>query len=283
MSSEVLSRCQACWAEFLSECHLSITYLLGRLATLPYALSYGQTERVNQNLEQYLWMYSPFFTIYGRSPSFDSIQISQYTPSGNLSTKLQSLKQVFKEELESEIKCFKKYADINREIPPDFQPGDKVWLSSKNIKITRPTQKLSERWLGPFEVLKEIGSHEYHLKFPQQWKSFHPVFHVSLLEPVKKATIPNQNQLPPPPVIVEVQEEWKVAQVLDSKINRDTLFYLVEWKGFNEDPERTTWEPAFNLTDSPDLFKDPNTLYPNKPSPNSSRVFFMVLGGDWSL
>ncbi|MBW0476828.1 hypothetical protein O181_016543 [Austropuccinia psidii MF-1] len=69
----------------------------------------GQTERVNQILEQYLWMYvsyhqddwhtwlplaefaynnaehsstkqSPFFTICGRNPSFDSIHISQDTP-----------------------------------------------------------------------------------------------------------------------------------------------------------------------------------------------------------
>ncbi|MBW0560255.1 hypothetical protein O181_099970 [Austropuccinia psidii MF-1] len=169
----------------------------------------GQTERVNQILQQYLWMYSPFFTIYGRNPSFDSIHISQDTPAGKLSSKLQSVQQVVKEELESAIKRFKKYADRNRGIPPDFQPGEKVWLASKNMKTTRPTKKLSERWLGPFEVLKKIGSHAYHLKLPQQWKSVHPVFHVSLLEPVKQSTIPNQHQLPPPPVIVEEQEEWE--------------------------------------------------------------------------
>ncbi|MBW0593833.1 hypothetical protein O181_133548 [Austropuccinia psidii MF-1] len=39
MTSKVLTRCQACWAEFLSEFHFSITYLPGRLATLPDALS----------------------------------------------------------------------------------------------------------------------------------------------------------------------------------------------------------------------------------------------------
>ncbi|MBW0483617.1 hypothetical protein O181_023332, partial [Austropuccinia psidii MF-1] len=100
------------------------------------------------------------------------------------------------------------------------RPGDKVWLASKNIKITRPTKKLSERWLVPFEVLKKIGSHAYHLKLPQQWKSALPVFHVSLLEPVKQSTILNQHQFPPPLVIMEEQEEWEVAQALDSKIKR---------------------------------------------------------------
>ncbi|MBW0536965.1 hypothetical protein O181_076680 [Austropuccinia psidii MF-1] len=105
-------------------------------------------------------------------------------------------------------------------IPPDFQAGDKVWLASKNIKTKRPSKKLSERFLGHFEVLKKIGSHAYHLKLPLQRKSVQPVFHVSLLEPVKKSSIPNQNQFPPPPVIVEEQEEWEVAHVLDSKLKR---------------------------------------------------------------
>ncbi|MBW0495697.1 hypothetical protein O181_035412 [Austropuccinia psidii MF-1] len=212
------------------------------------------------------------FTIYGRNPSFDSLHISQDTPTGNLSTKLQSVQQVVKEELESAIRHFKKYADRNGAISPDFQPGDKVWLASKRIKTTRPTKKLSERWLGPFELLKKIGSHAYHLKLPQQFKSAHPVFHVSLLEPVKQSTIPNQHQLPPSPVIVEEKEEWEVSQVLDSKLKRGTLWYLVQWKGFDEGPERTTWEPSSSLTHSPDLFKDFQTLNPDNPGPKASRV-----------
>ncbi|MBW0533335.1 hypothetical protein O181_073050 [Austropuccinia psidii MF-1] len=39
MSSKVLTRRQARWAEFLSEFHFTITYRPGRLATLPDALS----------------------------------------------------------------------------------------------------------------------------------------------------------------------------------------------------------------------------------------------------
>ncbi|MBW0491545.1 hypothetical protein O181_031260, partial [Austropuccinia psidii MF-1] len=182
------------------------------------------------------------------------------------------LQKVVKEELESAIRSFKKYADRNRAVPPDFQAGEKVWLASKNIKTIRPTKKLLERWLGPFEVLKKIGSHAYHLKLHQQWKSVHPVFHVSLLEPVKNSTIPNRHQLPPPPVLVEEKEEWEVAQALALKLKRGDLWYLVEWKGFSEEPERTTWEPASSLTNSPDLVKDLHPLYPDMPGPNTSRV-----------
>ncbi|MBW0519204.1 hypothetical protein O181_058919 [Austropuccinia psidii MF-1] len=192
---------------------------------------------------------SPFFTIYGRNPSFDSIHISQDSPAGKLSTKLQSVHQVVKEELESAIRRFKKYADRNG-----------------------PTKKISERWLGPFEVIQKIGSHAYHLKLPQQWNSVHPVLHVSFLEPVKQSTIPKQHQLPPPTALVKEQEEWEVAQVLDSKLRRGKLWYLVEWKGVSEDSERTAWKPASNLTNSSDLVKYLHSLYPDKPGPNTLRV-----------
>ncbi|MBW0521170.1 hypothetical protein O181_060885 [Austropuccinia psidii MF-1] len=233
----------------------------------------GQTERVKQILEQYLWIYqSPFFTIYGGNSSFDSIHISQDSPAGKLSTKLQSVKQVFTEELESAIRRFKKYADRNRTIPPDFQPGDRLWLATKNIKTTRPTKKLSKRCLEPFEVLKKIGSHAYHLKLPQQLKSVHPVFHVSLLGPVKQSTVPNHHQFPPPPAIVEEQEEWEVAQVLYSNLKRGKLWYLVEWKEFSEDPEKTALEPASKLTSLQDLVKVFDSLYADNPGLITSRV-----------
>ncbi|MBW0527830.1 hypothetical protein O181_067545, partial [Austropuccinia psidii MF-1] len=98
-----------------------------------------------------------------------------------------------------------------------------VWLSSKNLKSTRPTKKLSERWFGPFPILKKVSTHAYHLKLPSQWKSIHPVFHISLSEPVKTSAIPNRHQEPPPTIIIEEEEEWEVSQILDSKLKRFKL------------------------------------------------------------
>ncbi|MBW0522973.1 hypothetical protein O181_062688 [Austropuccinia psidii MF-1] len=145
-----------------------------------------------------------------------------------------------------------------------------VWLSSKNIKSTITTKTLSERWLGPFQILKKVITHAYHLKLPSQWKYIHPVFHISLLEPVKTSIIQNWQPKPPPPIIIKEKEEWEVSQIMDSKLKIRKLWYLVEWKGFSQDPERSTWEPAKNLKNCPELFKDSQSLYPDRPGPNSS-------------
>ncbi|MBW0501582.1 hypothetical protein O181_041297 [Austropuccinia psidii MF-1] len=66
-----------------------------------------------------------------------------------------------------------------------------------------------------------------HSFLPSQWKFIHPVFHISLLEPVKTSTIPNQYQEPPPPIIIEEEEEWEVSQVLESNLKRGKLWYFV--------------------------------------------------------
>ncbi|MBW0508428.1 hypothetical protein O181_048143 [Austropuccinia psidii MF-1] len=100
----------------------------------------------------------------------------------------------------------------------------------------------------------------------------HPVFHISLLEPVKTSTIPNQHHESLSPIIIEEEEESEVSQILDSKLKRRKLWYLVEWKGFSQDPERPSWEPAKNLKNFPELVKDFHSLYPDKAGPNSSRA-----------
>jgi hypothetical protein len=60
----------------------------------------------------------------------------------------------------------KKEKDVNpHRREPDFAPGDKVWVSTKNWKTERPSRKLDHQMAGPYEVVAKEG-HSYRVKLP---------------------------------------------------------------------------------------------------------------------
>src|SRR3984957_19954403 len=46
--------------------------------------------------------------------------------------------------------------------PIKYQVGDKVMLDARHLKLHRPSSKLSEKSLGPFEILSKEGHSAYH-------------------------------------------------------------------------------------------------------------------------
>ena len=92
----------------------------------------------------------------------------------------------------------------------------------------------------------------------------HPIFHVSLLETYHENTFPDRVQPPPPPVIVDDDTlEYEVEEILDSKIFRRRLRYLVRWKGYPDSDN--SWEPAEFLANAPNLLNEFHRKYPSKP------------------
>ncbi len=108
---------------------------------------------------------------------------------------LDELHQFLRDEITQAQSRYKIQADKRRNPAPPFKVGDKVFLNSKHIKTTRPTAKFAEKFLGPFEIISQPGSHSFTLKLPLDLRAIHPVFHVSQLEPVEENTIPNRTQL----------------------------------------------------------------------------------------
>ena len=132
-----------------------------------------------------------------------------------------------------------------------------VYLSSKNIKTTRPSKKLDWKQLGPFKIAKQISDVSYKLDLPHAMKTMHNVFHVSLLEPAKQNTIPNRVQSPPPPVEIDGQEEHEVAEVVDSKLDRRSrpprVLYQVRWVGYEGTVEDSNINSNFYFCMSIDI------------------------------
>ena len=111
----------------------------------------------------------------------------------------------------------KRQADRHRSKAPDYEIGDKVWLSTENLKLTRASKKLMERWLGPYDITKCIGDNTLELRLPRSMK-IHPVVNISRVKPYKEH-LEGQSTFKPGPVqVTEDREvEFEVESIIDSR------------------------------------------------------------------
>ena len=264
-----------------------------KLSTAYHPQTDGQTERMNQVLEQYLRIYSsyqqdnwvnylsmaefainnahqaslrcsPFFANYGYNPSFNiDIRRSNIpVPAAKaIAENLGRLHDTLRDNLVYAQDQQAKYYDAGHK-RIDFEVGNKVWLLSTNIRTARPSKKLDWKRIGPFSVVNRIGTQAYRLALPPTMK-IHNVFHVSLLEPYHESAIPGRIRPPPPPVIVDNNQEFEVEEILDSRRERKSLLYLVKWKGYLTSDN--SWEPASYVKNAASLVKAFHDRYPNKP------------------
>ena len=153
------------------------------------------------------------------------------------------------------------YANEKRLPAPRYQPGDSVYLSLKNIKLSRPTKKLDHIRAGPWKILSMKTPLVAKLDLPFQLKIDNN-FHVSLLRPAHIG-YPSQLQESPPPIEPDTQEPdtYEVEAILDSRVRRKKIQYLVRWTGYN-DP---TWEPFDHLDGCRDLIIEFHQAFPNAP------------------
>ena len=77
---------------------------------------------------------------------------------------------------------FTEYADRSRAPAPVFKKDDLVWLDARNIRTQRPSRKLDNKHIGPYRVIRAIGTHAYELEIPETMSN-HRTFPVSLLNP----------------------------------------------------------------------------------------------------
>ena len=264
------------------------------LSTAYHPQTDGQTERVNQVIEQYLrcfvnyqqddWVdllptmeftynntihssigHSPFYANYGFHPTFDpQLPNESKVPAAEEHIKnLQDLSELLREEMTKAQQSFKEYADRHRmEAHPSIQVGKRVWLYRGHFESTRPCKKLATRCLGPYLVTEQINPVAFRLKLPKKLK-IHDVFHVSQLEPAPECTIPDRVQPPPPPIDIDGEEEFEVCAILDSRRFRKRLQYLVAWEGYSI--EDASWENKDYVTNAKELIEEFHQRYPEKP------------------
>ncbi|GJP33107.1 hypothetical protein CLOM_g17676, partial [Closterium sp. NIES-68] len=170
----------------------------------------GQTERVNQTMEQLIrttctdpstWEkslpllefafnnatsattnQSPFFLNYGQDPVVPStpniespVPRSQKFAEDILATRDKAAEAIRKANLVASRQADRHRCDVT------YKVGDLVLLDTRNLRLPIPS-KLRPRFCGPFQVTNLVTPVTVHLRLPADWRH-HPAFHVSLLRP----------------------------------------------------------------------------------------------------
>lgn len=163
------------------------------------------------------------------------------------------------------IRRQKSAADRRRRDAPEYQPGDRVWLSTRDLRLRLPCRKLSPRFVGPFRVLRRVNPTAVTLALPAHYR-ISPTFHVSLLRPVIPGPLAEASptDAPPPALDVDGTPAYRVHALLNSRRRGGRIQYLVDWEGYG--PEERSWVFARDILD-PSLVRDFHRAFPDRPAP----------------
>lgn len=157
---------------------------------------------------------SPFALLYGWNPEIRGPPIRDELHEERVPAATERARQMrdahatlvsrWREAQESQVKYQNK-----RQKRIEFKVGDRVLLSTKNLKLLGAKKKLSARFVGPFQVRDLVGSQAYRLALPTSYK-IHNVFHVSLLELWNQRA--GEEPAAPMPLAVAT-DEWEVSAI----------------------------------------------------------------------
>ena len=273
--------------QFAAELTRELNRMLGIKTKLSMAFhpqTDGQTERMNQELEQYLKLFvehrqkdwpewlalaefainnkthtaikmSPFMANYGKEMRMGG-DIRRKGKVESVMEFVQRMKKV-QEEAEAALKKtqedMKRYTDRERKETEEWKKGDRVLLSTKDLVFKeRPTKKLMERYVRPYVIEEVVSTNVVKLRLPSSMR-IHPVVNVSRIVRYKKQ-IKGQKKEEGKPVEIKGVEEWEVEKILNKKKIRGVEKYLIRWKEFMA--EGDTWEKRENLKNAEELIEE---------------------------
>ena len=266
------------WASMCEQMEIS-----RKLSTAAHPQTDGQTERMNQTLEQFLRAFvnhdqdnwsgllhfaemamngaissstkrSPFEVNYGFNPRFDYLadHITEAVPAADIfMDKLRSIWIETIQNLKDTVSRMKRDTESRRK-SHSFAVNDLVWLDTEHLRRERPSRKLDFKRIGPYKIIEKINENAFRLKLPVGSR-IHSVINVSKLYPFVEP-ISGTDNVEPDPDIVNGYEEFEVERILDRKLLKGRVHFLIKWKGYSE--LHNSWELEENLTNCSESVKE---------------------------
>jgi len=206
-----------------------------------------QTERTNQELEQYLRMYvnhrqnnwaewlataefafnnkvhtatkmSPFQVNYGRElrMGFDIRKKGKNEKAEEFVKEMKERHEEARAALVKSQEEMKRQADRNRKEAEEYRVGNKVLIITKDFSMElmkRVTKKLTEKFIGPYVVKKIVSENAVELELPASLR-IHLVVNVRRIVKYSEQ-IEGQKKIPPPLVEVASEKKYEVEEILD--------------------------------------------------------------------
>ena len=139
----------------------------------------------------------------------------------NFTTKMNSINDTLWEQMTRAQTVYEEFSNRRRDHASVIKAGDIVWLDARNLATEWLSKKLSNKYEGPFRVIRTIGTHAFKLEIPDNWEH-HDVFGNYLLHLAVTDSLPGQvSPVPYLSIFTDRVKEFEVKAIINSRMHQN--------------------------------------------------------------
>ena len=112
----------------------------------------------------------------------EPLPVNKAPAAKDFTSEMEGMLESMRKNLEKAKEWMKLNANKTCSAALDYTIGQQVWLAIKNLRLTHASQKLTERWLGPYTIISLAGPNAIKLKLLRSLQ-IHSIVNISWVKP----------------------------------------------------------------------------------------------------